>query len=132
MNSHEWAAVTPSVIGRYRQLFDRRASANRIVASLAKIVGAPLTDVSEEVADNGTVPENVALVDRILLERVRGLVIGCHMCSPFAEIPLFVVLDQLRDATTARTQYVFEQAATCSRCGRLMTENTLIDMRADL
>jgi hypothetical protein len=91
-----------------------------------------LEDGREPDSNGSTDPHDIALIDTVLLEKIRGLVIGCHMCSPFAEIPLFVVLDQLREATTTRAQYVFEQSPSCSRCGRQMTEHTLVDMEAEL
>ena len=124
--------MTPSVIGKYRRLFDRRASADRIAACVTKIVSAPLKHVHESESNGFSVSDPIALIDTVLLEKVRSLVIGCHMCSPFAEVPLFVVLDQLREATTTRAQYVFEQSPSCSRCGRQMTEHTLIDMEVGL
>lgn len=116
------------VMGRYRRLFDRRATAERIVASLSKIVAAPLSGESE--GDEGTESDlaDIAVVDSSLQQKVEGLVLGCHMCSPFADIPLFVVLDNLREASAARTRYVFEGSPSCPRCRRAMTEHTLIDM----
>jgi hypothetical protein len=131
-DSQDWASVAPSAVGRYRRLFDRRTSADRIAASVSKIVGAPLEDRREADSNGSTAPHGIALIDAVLLEKIRSLVIGCHMCSPFAEVPLFVILDQFREATTISTQYVFEQSPSCSRCGRQMTEHTLVDMEAEL
>jgi hypothetical protein len=127
IDSEEWAAVPSPVMGRYRRTFDRRASAERIVASLSKIVAAPLSGAE---GDDGmeTGLADIAVVDSGLQEKVEGLIIGCHMCSPFADIPLFVVLDNLREASAARTRYVFEGSPSCPRCRRAMTEHTLIDM----
>jgi len=130
LESSDWAAMTEAM-GKYRRLFEKRASADRIAASVTQIVGAPLTNGSQVHTDTSLKPEIVP-VDAAMLQRLEKLILGCHMCSPFAEVPLFVILDRLRDAPTARTQYILERPARCPRCKRQMTEHTLVDMEAEL
>jgi hypothetical protein len=117
--------------GRYRRLFEKRATAERIAAYVTQMVGAPLTNSSLGKAEISPTPE-VVLVDSVMLEKVEKLVLGCYMCSPFAEVPLFIVLDRLRNAGSAKAQYILERSAHCLRCKRPLTEHSLVDIEAPL
>lgn len=126
LESGDWSAMAEP-IGKYRRLFEKRATADRIAASVTQMVGAPLTNASQGEAEISPTPE-IILVDSGILEKVEKLILGCHMCSPFAEVPLFVVLDHLRNAGSAVVQYILERPVQCLRCKRPMTEHSLVDI----
>ena len=128
LESGDWSAMA-ELTGKYRRLFEKRATAERIAAFVSKMVGAPLTNGPQEKAEISPTPD-IFQVDSAMLERVEKLILGCHMCSPFAEVPLFIVLDRLRNAGSAKVQYILARPPHCLRCKRPMTEHSLVDVEA--
>lgn len=128
LESGGWSAMA-DLTGKYRRVFEKRATAERIAAFVSQMVGAPLTNGPQGKAEISPTPE-IVLVDSAMLEKVEKLILGCHMCSPFAEVPLFIVLDRWRNAGNAKSQYILERPAHCLRCKRPMTEHSLVDIEA--
>jgi hypothetical protein len=124
-NAKDWEPAATSS-GSYRQLFDKRATAQRIRDAVAAMVGAPLHEQAPTVPDD----LNIVLVDTGILRRARKHISGCERCSPCAEIPFESLLDQVTGYDPSVTQYILvDGSATCPRCLRQLRETTLVEIQ---
>ena len=128
-DNRDWAPMK-TVAGMYRRLFDKRASAQRIREAVAAIVGAPLNHdgLERSAAETPTEDLKIVLVDSGTLRRARQLIVGCQVCSPYAEIPFESILDRVTGHDPGVTQYVLvDGSAKCPRCMRQLAETTLVE-----
>ena len=124
VETRDWTVCT-AVSGMYRRLFDNRASAEKIHEAIATVVGGTMV---EKVL--GISPEdlNIVLLDALMLDKAQRLIVGCEICTRYAEIPFKCILDSVTDGDPTVTQYILsEGAARCPRCGRTLTEDTLVE-----
>ena len=128
-NTKDWEPEA-RVEGTYRQLFDKRATAQRIRDAVAAMVGAPVQENGSDPAGTTPAPDdlNIVLVDTGILREARKLIGGCERCSPYAEIPFESILDRITGYDPSVTQYILvDGSANCPRCLRQLREKTLVE-----
>ena len=127
----EWG---PSADGRYRQLFEKRATAQRIRESLATMVGATLDEEAETpVLAPMRDDFKIVVIDAVTLRQARQMVFGCQECSPYAGIPFDSILDRVTGHDPSATRYILpEGAAKCPRCRGHLDESTLVEFEPPL
>ena len=125
-DSESWSEIQAGS-GTYRKVFDKRTTAWRIRYAVTKMVGAPLLNsglLPAELRAPGD--QNFVLIDAVQLQEARRQLVGCQMCSPFANIPFAGILDRVT-AQPAPTQYILEEPVQCPRCFRPVNERTLVE-----
>ena len=129
-NTKDWEPEA-RVEGTYRQLFDKRATAQRIRDAVAAMVGAPVQENGSNPAGTTLAPPddlNIVLVDTGILREARRLIGGCERCSPHAQIPFESILDRITGYDPSVTQYILvDGSANCPRCLRPLRETTLVE-----
>ena|SRR5688572_9183825 len=128
LETGDWATL-PSADGSYRQLFEKRATAERIRDSVASMVSAAL---DQEKPSTSRVPPvddfKIVVIDAPTLRRARKMVFGCQQCSPYAGIPFDSILDRVTGHDPSVTRYILpEGAAKCPRCMGHLAETTLVE-----
>lgn len=116
--------------GMYRRLFDKRTSVQQIREAVAAMVAATIAEEGSYIPppEPSTEDLSIVLVDAATLRRAHKLIVGCQVCSPFAEIPFDSILDRVTGHDPSRTQYIIvEGSAKCPRCFRELRENTLVE-----
>jgi len=124
LEPRDWT-VYAAVAGMYSRLFDNRATAERIHEAVAAMVGGAMMENRQTMSPEDL---NIVLVDASMLHQAQRLIVGCETCTRYAEIPFKCILDSVTNGDPTVTQYILaEGAALCSRCGRTLNEDTLVE-----
>lgn len=127
---HDWNVMTSKLPSKYRRLFTKRASMDRIRDAVAWMIGAPL-DKPQVPLEPPPDQRNIVLVDSNALKKVSKRILGCQICSPFAEIPVSSILAGFHRSSGPDTYYMLEKMPKCPRCSRAVTEGTLVEVKAE-
>jgi hypothetical protein len=57
----------------------------------------------------------------------RSLLLGCEFCDGDAAFPFDWVLDEVRGADSASTDYLIDELPSCPWCGATISEKTLVN-----
>jgi hypothetical protein len=126
---HDWT-LHPGAPGTYRRTFDKRSSVDQIQQSVASIVGAEMREPASAEGSESPRELNIVVVDPATLQKAQNLIVGCEQCIEFPEIPFKCVLDSVTNSDPTVTQYILPaDSATCPRCGRSITTDTLIEFQ---
>jgi hypothetical protein len=69
----------------------------------------------------------IVMVDSVGIRSAEEMIDGCEACIPGAKIPSDWLLDRLTGNSGVDTEYILESPAKCPKCGRDVTEKTLIE-----
>ena len=69
----------------------------------------------------------VVLPEDADIRKAEKMIVGCDVCSEYAEIPFDNILDRVTGCDPSVTDYLMEKPATCPRCYRDIREKTLIE-----
>src|SRR4030095_7180905 len=97
--------------------------------SVARILGAEMreSDLSPESASPG---ELIVVVDPATLQKAQNLIVGCEQCTGFPEITFKSILDSVIYGDPTTTRYILPgDTATCPRCGRSITLESLVEFQ---
>jgi hypothetical protein len=121
----DWT-IHPGTPGMYRRTFDKRSDAAQIQESVAGLVSAEMREM--DLASGSASPgELIVVVDPATVQKAQNLIVGCEQCAQLPEIPFKCVLDSVANSDPTATQYILAAgSATCPRCGRSITLDTLV------
>jgi len=111
--------------GTYRRYFERRATAERIHLAISSIVAAVMREANEPAPEN----LNIVLIDAATLQKAQNLIVGCSQCVGTASMLFKSILDGVTKADPQLTRYVLERDPICTRCGRSIDGDTLVEFQ---
>jgi hypothetical protein len=124
----DWT-IHPGSLEMYRRTFEKRATAEQIQQSLARIVAAEMRD-TDLTLESLPGELNIVVVDPATLQKAQNLIVGCEQCTRLPEIPFKCVLDSVTNSDPTATRYILTAgSATCPRCGRSITVDTLVEFQ---
>jgi len=71
--------------------------------------------------------QRLVLVDLPTIRKAQSHILGCETCTEHAQIPFDAVLDGITGNDPEVTEYILSEPAKCPRCGRVITEKTLVE-----
>jgi hypothetical protein len=72
--------------------------------------------------------QNIVLVAVVTLRKAERFIESCEYCNPEgAEMSFDCILDRITGLDPDVTDYLLERPAMCPKCGREITEKTLVE-----
>jgi hypothetical protein len=127
-DSENWM-IHPETPGVYSRTFDEKSTAEQIHQFVARILVSEMME-SEPSADSASPREVIVVVDPATLQKAQNLIVGCEQCTGFPEIPFRSILDSVVNEDPTATRYILATgSATCPRCGRSITLDSLVEFQ---